>query len=208
MGSRGRTSQLDGLVMLRGRQYELECWQEEASEARLRKMNLADMALAQVAFDPYVAAKRTHLQALYDQDRLEMLYMAEPGKLRYVIGLMLGTSQLAYTRDNTMILWHGYACRVFKAAVEAGNPEACAIVSLWTLAEFAKKSEKRRRRADVARKRAEAMPPDRRKETARKAAETRKRNQIERPAARAAIAAADTAMDEVFSVAAQLVQDG
>lgn len=179
------------------------------SDERLRRMDLASMPVPeQCMFDAYTASEADAHEALRDQDKLEMLYAAEPGKLRYAIHSMLRMTSYSFKRKNTYILWQGYARRVFDAAVEAGNPEACAIVSLCVLAEFVKQCEKRQKRMDAARKRAEAMPPERRKQAAQKAVETRKRNRIERPAARAAIAATDTAMDEVFSLAAQLVQDG
>lgn len=160
--------------------------QLEASQARLRRMDLAVMEPEETVFDPYLMARRqTPIEAVRDQDRLEMMYMAEPGKLRYVVARMLSIGRSPYTKEATFSLWLAYARRLFDAAVMAGNPEAGAIVALCAMADFAAQCELKRARINGM----------------KKAAITRARNKAERTTVRDAITDTDAAIEAVFQTA-------
>ena len=179
--------------------------QLNASQARLRRMDLTVMTPAQTLFDPYVAAGRESLtEVVRDQDRLEMMHMAEPGKLMYAVGRMLSIGRWPYKTEAASSMWHEYARRVFDAAVAAKNPEACAMVALRALAEFAVRNERQRARAATRNERALKRSPEARSESAKKAAVTRARNNVERVMVREAITGADAALDAVFQAAEML----
>jgi hypothetical protein len=185
------------VVTVHGRQLEQARKQREMSDARIRRMDLANMpAPEQCLFEAYVASDKDAHGALRDQDRLEVLYEREPGKFRYAINLMLMVGRYGYKRQNTYIMWRQYARRVFDAAVDAGNPETCVIVAFEALAEFAVQCEKRRKRME----RAQARTPELRKLSAQKAANTRKHNKE----VRSKFVDTDEAMKAVFATAAAL----
>jgi hypothetical protein len=176
--------------------------QLEASQSRLRRMNLTVIAPEQSLFDPYAAAKREKLiDVLRDQDRLEMMHMSEPGKLVYAVGRMLSIGRWPYTKEAAKEMWEAYARRVFDAAVEAGNPEACGVALLRVMAEFAVRSERQRARAAARMERAQKLTPEARSESAKKAAVTRSKNKVERTMVRDAITGADAAIEAVFQTA-------
>jgi hypothetical protein len=183
--------------------------QLNASQARLRRMDLTVMAPEQTMFDPYMAAGReSPIEVVRDQDRLEMMHMAEPGKLMYAVGRMLSIGRWPYKTEAASSMWHAYARRVFDAAVEAANPEACAVVALSALAEFAVRNERQRARAAASNKRALKRSPEARSESAKKAAVTRKKNMVERKTAHAALSGTDSAMDAVLASVDALMTEG
>jgi hypothetical protein len=165
-------------------------------------MNLTNIAPEQSLFDPYVAAKREKLiEVLRDQDRLEMSHMAEPGKLIYAVGRMLSIGRWPYTKETAKEMWEAYAQRVFNAAVEAGNAEACAVALLCAMAKFAVQCERQRARVAARIEREQKRSPEARSDAAKKAVVTRNRNKAERTMVRDAITGADAAIEAVFQVA-------
>lgn len=175
--------------------------QKDASTIRLRRMDLAHMGPPEeCAFDTENALDRDDIGAARDQDTLEMLYVHEPAKLRYVVGLMLRMSKYSFKRQSTYVNWHRYAARVYNEVRASGHPEVLTLDMFASIAVFARQCERRRRRAESADKNREA-----RKHTAKKAAVTRARNRVERPIAKAAFAETDAAFEDVFGLATSLV---
>lgn len=159
-------------------------------------MDLANMPPPErFAFDAYAAVCFTETEIQKTQLQLEAIAF-EPnglGKYRYAIKCILAEKRYSFRSRKSEYAWHGYAHRVFLAAVEAGNSEACAIVGLCALAELHKRCEKRRARIA----RAQARPPELRKAAAQKAQITRKRNKELRDT----FAETDDVLRDVFATA-------
>lgn len=168
----------------------------DESDRNIRWLDLANMPTPErFAFDAYAAGHGTESEIQRMQIQLELLAFSPGGlgKYRYALKSILEQPRYSFETRKAEYAWYSYARRVFNAAVEAGNPEACAIVMLCSLAEFAKQCEKRRARIE----RAQARSPELRKAAAQKAVITRRRNSE----MRVKFAETDKAIEDVFAAA-------
>lgn len=186
------------------RKWSRERYHREQSEKNIHAMDLTCFPPPErFPFDAYAAGQILESEAFKLQGQLETMAFVHPGRYRYALQQMIKQPRYLYRNYGTELLWTSYARRVFDAAIEQNNGEACAIVMLTSLARFAERVEKRRRRSEQILRRT----PEARSASAKKAAITRKTNMVERKEAKTVLAGADSAMGAVFASIDALMTD-